>query len=274
MEKDKKQFEGFDPEPRTWDFPMVINGWVHKISGTEFKVLWYILRHTYGWQKNSDAISYRQFRYGIKKKDGEWLDKGTGLSFPAIKRAIDNLVKNGFIEVEKTKDKKGHQSISCYKPRLKEIKSGNPRLNGTESAGLNQPGEATIVNSEQSLNITSGLSTSTPRKEITFNNDDYKKVIVSYEELKGIKFQGPEYKPIQQDIKTMFLSNRKPEEIIRCMKWFKEKSESEERKYEWVKSWTIRTIKLKIAEFLAGKLGSETEDEDVEIPEYAKKWDK
>ena len=119
----KQKFEGFDPEPRTWDFPMIINGWVHKLSGSEFKVLWYILRHTYGWQKDSDAISYTQFKYGILKKDKKWLDRGTGLSYPAIKKAIDGLKEKGFLEVIKGRNEKGKQSTNRYSPRLKKVKS-------------------------------------------------------------------------------------------------------------------------------------------------------
>jgi len=152
------KFKGFDPELKSWDFPMIINGWVHKLSGSEFKILWYILRHTYGWQKDSDAISYRQFRLGIKKKNGEWLDRGTGMGFGAIKKAIDGLVEKGFIEVEKSKDEKGHQAVNSYKPRLLKQKSGNPRLLLSDSAHPNRQSVATIFNNEQSLNTPSIVS--------------------------------------------------------------------------------------------------------------------
>lgn len=152
MKKEENKFEGFDPEIQSWNFPMAINGWVHKLSGSEFKVLWYILRHTYGWQKNSDFISYNQFKYGIKRKDGKWADKGTGLSFPSIKKAIDGLIEKGFIEAEKKRNKEGRQGITQYRPRLKKIESGNPRLKKAESIKLNQETLVTIVNSQQSLN--------------------------------------------------------------------------------------------------------------------------
>jgi len=111
------KFKGFNPEPQSWDFPMCINGWVHKLSGMEFKVLWYILRHTYGWHKDSDKISHSQFKFGIKKKNGEWLDKGTGLSESSLKRAIKGLIDKGFIEKISVKDIKGHWSICEYKPK-------------------------------------------------------------------------------------------------------------------------------------------------------------
>lgn len=138
-----KKFEGFDPEPKTWDFPMIINGWVHQLTGSEFKVLWYILRHTHGWQKDRDTISYKQFRYGIRKKDGDWFDKGTGLGEGALKRALKGLVDKGFIERNQEKDKKtGKWTITEYKPKYRY-----PPTDGRPSD--NRP--TTIPNSIQSL---------------------------------------------------------------------------------------------------------------------------
>jgi len=70
---DDEKFRGFEPLPQSWDFPTVIDGWVDKLSGSEFKCLWYILRHTYGWQKTADAISLTQFEEGFilpEKRDG------------------------------------------------------------------------------------------------------------------------------------------------------------------------------------------------------------
>lgn len=97
------------------------------------------------------------------------------------------------------------------------------------------------------------------RKEIKFNSDDYKKVISAYEELKGIKFQGREYEPVQQEIKTMFLSGRKPEDIIRCIRFM--------AKDEFYKNvFTIKTVRIKIAEFLAGVL-----EKKEDVPIY-KNW--
>jgi len=92
------KFEGFPPEKQTWDFPTLLNGWVHELTGAEFKVLWYIVRHTYGWQKTGDSISYKQFQQGIQRRDGTWLDKGTGLGTQAISNALKKLESHGFIE--------------------------------------------------------------------------------------------------------------------------------------------------------------------------------
>jgi phage replication O-like protein O len=115
-------FPGFPEAAQTWDFPNCINGWVNRLSGAEFKVLWYILRHTYGWQKEEDKISYSQFMYGIKKKDGTWLDKGTGLSRDSVNKSIKGLLRKGFIRKFKTR---GKMQTNLYKVNILAVPEGN-----------------------------------------------------------------------------------------------------------------------------------------------------
>lgn len=117
------EFPGFPPESQTWDFPTVLNGYVHILSGAEFKVLWYVLRHTYGWQKTHDAISLNQFQFGIKRKNGTYLDKGTGLSRPKIIEALQSLKKKGFITIE-SKGKRGG-TVNYYAPKIEPVKKVN-----------------------------------------------------------------------------------------------------------------------------------------------------
>lgn len=97
MKSEKKQldkFPGFPPEPTTnyWPYPRALNGWWYSLSGSEQKVLDYILRHTWGFKKTADKISLTQFETGVRN-----LDKGVGLSRPAIVKAIKGLVRKGFI---------------------------------------------------------------------------------------------------------------------------------------------------------------------------------
>jgi len=117
MKNIKQQFPGFPPEKQTWNFPTILNGYVHTLTGAEFKILWYIVRHTYGWQKNNDSISYAQFENGIIKKDGTIIDTGTGLTNPTINSALKQLEKRGFIKSEK---KAGETTIYHLQFNLKE----------------------------------------------------------------------------------------------------------------------------------------------------------
>jgi len=108
MNKDNntnKSFPGFPPKPSTnfWSYPKVMNGFWHTLTGSEQKVLDYILRHTWGFNKVNDEISLTQLKKGIKN-----FDKGTGLTRPTIILSLKILIKGGFIK--KTKGKKAN----CY----------------------------------------------------------------------------------------------------------------------------------------------------------------
>lgn len=97
-------FPGFPAtlERVSWQFPSIINGYAHTLTGAEFKVLWYVLRHTYGWQKSFDKLSISQICNGIKrKKDGTYLDKGTGLSRKWAWKSVTQLEEKGFIVIKR-----------------------------------------------------------------------------------------------------------------------------------------------------------------------------
>ena len=105
------------------------------------------------------------------------------------------------------------------------------------------------------------------RKSSVFSQKDYDEVLDKYQQLKGIQLQGREFDPVMQNIKTMFMSQRSSKDIIACMEWFADKAEEGGREYDWTKNWTIRTIRLKLPEFLAQGIGN-----DIDIPIYAKNW--
>lgn len=99
-----KEFPGFPPEPirNYWEYPRVMNGYWHALTGSEQKVLDYILRHTWGYKKTADFISYSQFIKGIVKKSGEILDLGCGVkSTKTLRKALRGLEEKGFIRSTK-----------------------------------------------------------------------------------------------------------------------------------------------------------------------------
>jgi len=106
--KEPTKFEGFPKEPQTnyWPYPREVDGWWHKLTGGEQKVLDYILRHTWGYKKTTDKISFSQFEKGIySKRTRKWIDRGTGLRSQAISNSIKCLEEKGFIIVNRTKGK-------------------------------------------------------------------------------------------------------------------------------------------------------------------------
>ena len=96
-----EKFEGF---PITynygdfWRYPNVMNKWWRYLTGSEHKVLDFILRHTVGFKKLNDKISLSQIETGVGK-----LDNGTGLTRPPIIKAIKGLVEKGFIKKARNK---------------------------------------------------------------------------------------------------------------------------------------------------------------------------
>ncbi len=97
---EEKIFSGFPVEPKEnyWQYPKSLDGYWHQLSGSEQKVLDYLLRHTWGYKKTSDRISISQFKNGIQKRNGEFVDKGTGLSDnTTILKALKRLEELGFI---------------------------------------------------------------------------------------------------------------------------------------------------------------------------------
>ncbi len=89
------KFPGFPKEPATnyWPYPKALNGYWHILTLSEQAALNYILRHTWGFKKNFDFISYSQFTEGVAN-----LDKGCGIkSDTTLAKALKGLENKGFI---------------------------------------------------------------------------------------------------------------------------------------------------------------------------------
>jgi len=102
MKKETKKFKGFlyKLEPGDfWQYPSIMDNYWKDLSGSEHKILDFILRRTYGFDKREDRISYSQFEKGVGK-----IDKGPGPTRPTIIKAINGLIEKGFIK--KTRNKK------------------------------------------------------------------------------------------------------------------------------------------------------------------------
>lgn len=74
-----------------------------RVSLADRMCLLYICRRTFGFHKDEDRISFSQFIDGIKSRDGKVLDRGTGLSRPAIAEALRYLVESGAVFVQKSR---------------------------------------------------------------------------------------------------------------------------------------------------------------------------
>ncbi len=88
------------------------------LRGPELRVLLYIVRHTFGWKKDSDRISLSQFTSGIVKRDGTVVDRGCGAGRSAIKEALRTLEAEGYIEREQVCSKDAGHEPTTYRLRM------------------------------------------------------------------------------------------------------------------------------------------------------------
>lgn len=93
---------------------VIIDQFLHLLSGAETKVLDYISRRTFGFGKTCDKIAIEQFVSGIVTEDGKRLDYGTGLSKSSVKAALRSLIAKGVIGEQRRWGRHGGELASIY----------------------------------------------------------------------------------------------------------------------------------------------------------------
>ncbi|HYT45676.1 MAG TPA: hypothetical protein VEP90_25345 [Methylomirabilota bacterium] len=98
------EFAGFSkPEANFFRLP---NEWTditaHVTSLAEMKLVEYVLKHTWGYSEFDmvKKITTDEFMHGRKKKSGERVDIGTGLSNKSVIEGLNKAVAHGLLEVE------------------------------------------------------------------------------------------------------------------------------------------------------------------------------
>lgn len=107
------------------------------LSGSELKVLLYIIRRTFGFKKDSDNISLNQLLNGITTKEGIVLDRGTGLTKKTLLEAIKSLVEKNLILTERRRSKEKGDEPTTYRLNIISESSEN---NHTPRGVKNTPG--------------------------------------------------------------------------------------------------------------------------------------
>lgn len=93
---------------------IVLDVLMAQLSPSEFKVLMYLCRRTYGFWKKRDAVSLSQLADGIETRDGRRIDFGTGLSRPTVIKAIKSLEAMGLVKVKRVRIDEKHNAINVY----------------------------------------------------------------------------------------------------------------------------------------------------------------
>lgn len=93
----RPSFKGFATPHYTQVPDILFDELLSHLSGSELKVLLYIIRRTFGFKKDYDNISLRQMVKGITTRDGQVLDRGTGLNKDTVIQAVKSLEEQGII---------------------------------------------------------------------------------------------------------------------------------------------------------------------------------
>jgi len=84
------------------------------LSGAELKVLLYIIRRTFGFKRDADAISLSQMMSGIVTREGNRLDRGVGLSKPTLLQALRSLEASNIIETRRQRSTEKGDEPTIY----------------------------------------------------------------------------------------------------------------------------------------------------------------
>ena len=119
VDQDSYKFPGFS-SPRYTQIPdIVFDELQHRLSGSEYKVLMYILRRTFGFKKDADSISYTQMLNGIVRRDGARIDYGAGIKSPTtLTQAIKRLEELGVITAVRNSSQEKGLETTTYQPNM------------------------------------------------------------------------------------------------------------------------------------------------------------
>ena len=133
----EQTFEGFSkPEANFFRLP---NEWTditaQVTSLAEMKLVEYVLKHTWGYSEFDmvKKITTDEFMYGRKKKSGERIDNGTGLSKPSVIAGLKSAVSHGLLE-EEIDDRDKARIKKYYKLKMRNpIEENEPEKEKTHA---------------------------------------------------------------------------------------------------------------------------------------------
>lgn len=116
-------FDGFSSPNYTQVPDEFFDALMPQLSDAELRVLLYIIRRTFGFKRDADAISLSQMVAGITTKDGRVLDSGTGLSKATVARGLVGLREKGVILAERNASLERGDEPTTYRLRFKTASS-------------------------------------------------------------------------------------------------------------------------------------------------------
>lgn len=111
---DEYRFRGFSKPTYTQVPDEFFDELMVHLSEAELRVLLYVMRRTFGFKKDADAISINQMVSGITTKDGTILDRGCGLGRTAVKKGVAGLIEKRVLSVKKIQAENGEYETNVY----------------------------------------------------------------------------------------------------------------------------------------------------------------
>lgn len=119
------QFDGFRRPNYTPVPDELFDRLLPVLSGAELRVLLYIIRRTFGFKKDRDAISFNQFIRGISAREGRVLDRGCGIrDRTTLSKALRGLEDKKIIVVCRRADARGDNETTLYALRFTGSEDG------------------------------------------------------------------------------------------------------------------------------------------------------
>ena len=202
---------------------------------------------------------------GLSTKEGycyasnKWIGEQIGLSKSTISNNISALASRGYLKVILIRDEKKEIKERRIYPLSLPTGTPIPGESDTPIPGESEESVTAPSLREESKKTRSDKPTA-PRKQVKFSQEWYKEALDAYQEIRGITLSGPEFSPLQQTLKTIFMAGHKPADAIGLMRALEDSEE------EWTLNWTLRTVKMKLPLWKAGKLT--LQDEQARIREY------
>lgn len=182
------RFAGYTPANYTMVPDQLFDEQLPDLSGAELKVLLYIIRHTFGWKKDSDNISLSQMVNGITRRDGSQVDRGAGVSKRTLLIVLRDLEDKGFIITTRRRSLEKGDEPTNYRLNVRTASQDEEGTAYPVVQKLRQGGGAQITPSPRGKNF---ATQDTILQETTIHNSNYSNALQTEEVGEGIGGPNP-----------------------------------------------------------------------------------
>ncbi len=240
-------FSGFEPSNTTPVPDILFDELLSELSGSELKVLLYIIRRTRGFKKDTDAISLSQFQNGIVTNDGRVLDKGCGLNRETICKALKSLEDGGYIKSEKSTTHLGDNAVTVYSIRFK----GDVVEKSNQGSRKSEPQKVVGKSAHGSRKKSMGVVGKSDPQQTVIQETVKQQTVIKEERVDREPF-APIVAPSSPSQSSSFFSEAKPQEKTSS------KKKTEPLMPPQDAPWPSRETAVQIVEAKKGRIYSDT----------------